>query len=103
MAEVCLSDEAGHQDRFRLPDYDGGSWHGFVPGIGPGQAYRFRVRGPYDTARGLRCNPAKPTRPRCALGTAPFGPGAPRPAGFTRAGVTLRAGSGLAAFGFMPQ
>ena len=58
-AEVCLFDEAGHQNRFRLPDYDGGAWHGFVPGIGPGQAYGFRVRGPYDTARGLRCNPAK--------------------------------------------
>src|SRR5213083_1562167 len=51
-AEVCLFDEAGHQTRFRLPDYDGGAWHGFVPGIGPGigtpQAYGFRVRGPYD-------------------------------------------------------
>ena len=34
-AEVCLFDEAGREDRFRLPDYDGGSWHGFVPGIGP--------------------------------------------------------------------
>src|SRR6266581_828086 len=49
-AEVCLFDEAGHQTRFRLPDYDGGAWHGFVPGIGPGigtpQAYGFRVRGP---------------------------------------------------------
>ena len=35
-AEVCLFDEAGLQTRFRLPDYDGGAWHGFVPGIGPG-------------------------------------------------------------------
>ncbi len=59
-AEVCLFDEAGQETRFRLPDYDGGAWHGFVPGIGgAGQAYEFRVRGPYDTARGLRCNPAK--------------------------------------------
>ena len=59
-AEVCLFDEAGQETRFRLPDYDGGAWHGFVPGIGgAGQAYGFRVRGPYDTARGLRCNPAK--------------------------------------------
>ena len=46
-------------DQFRLPDYDGGAWHGFIPGIGPGQAYGFRVHGPYDAARGLRCNPAK--------------------------------------------
>jgi glycogen operon protein len=76
-AEVCLFDEAGHQDRFRLPDYDGGSWHGFVPGIGPGQAYGFRVRGPYDTARGLRCNPAKlllDPYARAIRGEVSFGP-----------------------------
>ena len=76
-AEVCLFDEAGHQDRFRLPDYDGGSWHGFVPGIGPGQAYGFRVRGPYDAARGLRCNPAKlllDPYARAIRGEVSFGP-----------------------------
>jgi isoamylase len=30
-----------------------------VPGVGEGQAYGFRVIGPYDRARGLRYNPAK--------------------------------------------
>jgi glycogen debranching enzyme GlgX len=79
-AEVCLFDEAGHQNRFRLPDYDGGAWHGFVPGIGltgSGQAYGFRVRGPYDTARGLRCNPAKlllDPYARAIRGEVSFGP-----------------------------
>ena len=76
-AEVCLFDEAGREDRFRLPDYDGGAWHGFVPGIGPGQAYGFRVRGPYDTARGLRCNPAKlllDPYARAIRGEVSFGP-----------------------------
>jgi glycogen operon protein len=34
-------------------------WHIYVPGVGPGQAYGYRVNGPYDPARGLRCNPAK--------------------------------------------
>jgi glycogen operon protein len=34
-------------------------WHGYLPGIGPGQQYGLRVHGPYDPARGLRCNPAK--------------------------------------------
>ena len=29
-------------------------WHAFVPGIGPGQVYGFRVDGPVDPARGLR-------------------------------------------------
>ena len=58
--EVCLfGDASGDEVRVSLPDYDDGVWHGFVPGVGPGQAYGFRVRGPYDAARGLRCNPAK--------------------------------------------
>ena len=80
-AEVCLFDEAGQETRFRLPDYDGGAWHGFVPGISPGtgtaQAYGFRVRGPYDTARGLRCNPAKlllDPYARAVRGEVSFGP-----------------------------
>jgi glycogen operon protein len=30
-----------------------------VPGVGPGQAYGYRVSGPWNPARGLRCNPAK--------------------------------------------
>jgi isoamylase len=76
-AEVCLFDEAGHQTRFRLPDYDGGAWHGFIPGIGPGQAYGFRVHGPYNAAQGLRCNPAKlllDPYARAIRGEVSFGP-----------------------------
>ena len=76
-AEVCLFDDAGPETRFRLPDYDGGAWHGFVPGVGPGQAYGFRVRGPYDAARGLRCNPAKlllDPYARAVRGEVSFGP-----------------------------
>ena len=76
-AEVCLFDNAGRETRFRLPDYDGGAWHGFVPGAGPGQAYGFRVHGPYDTARGLRCNPAKlllDPYARALRGEVSFGP-----------------------------
>jgi len=38
---------------------DGFIWHGYLPGIGPGQRYGYRVHGPYEPARGLRCNPAK--------------------------------------------
>ena len=32
-------------------------WHVFVEGIGPGQAYGYRVDGPWDPRRGLRFNP----------------------------------------------
>jgi isoamylase len=56
---LCLFNDAGHETQISLPDYDAGVWHGFVPGIGPGQAYGYRVRGRYDRAAGLRCNPAK--------------------------------------------
>ena len=76
-AEVCLFDEAGNQTRVRLPGYDDGVWHGFIPGIGPGQAYGYRVHGPYDTARGLRCNPAKlliDPYARAVRGEVSFGP-----------------------------
>jgi isoamylase len=57
---VCLFDaDTGAETQARLEHYDAGVWHGFVPGIGPGQAYGYRVGGPFDPARGLRCNPRK--------------------------------------------
>src|SRR6185437_9161783 len=33
--------------------------HAYLPGVLPGQRYGYRVHGPYDPSRGLRCNPAK--------------------------------------------
>lgn len=56
---LCLFDSHGRETRLPLPEYDAGVWHGFVPGVGPGQRYGYRVHGPYDPSRGLRCNPAK--------------------------------------------
>jgi isoamylase len=56
---LCLFDDTGTETQIPLPDYDAGVWHGFVPGAGAGQAYGYRVAGPYDPARGIRCNPAK--------------------------------------------
>ena len=58
-AHVCLFDEAGRETQIQFRDYDAGVWHAFVPGIRPGQAYGYRATGPYDPARGVRCNPAK--------------------------------------------
>jgi len=43
---LCLFDEAGHEERLELLEEDGGIWHGFVPGVGPGQRYGYRVVGP---------------------------------------------------------
>jgi isoamylase len=74
---LCLFDAAGAETRVPLDDYDAGVWHGFVPGVGPGQAYGYRVSGPYDPARGLRCNPAKlllDPYARAISGEVAFGP-----------------------------
>ena len=57
--ELCWLAADGGEVRLELVEYDFGIWHGFVPGMGPGDRYGFRVHGPYDPARGLRCNPAK--------------------------------------------
>jgi len=56
---LCLFDAAGTERQVPLLELDAGVWHGFVPGVGPGQAYGYRVAGPYAPAQGLRCNPAK--------------------------------------------
>ena len=40
-------------------DYTAHNWHCYVPGVGPGQRYGYRVHGPYDPARGHRFNPNK--------------------------------------------
>jgi isoamylase len=56
---VCLFDSDGDETQADLEHYDAGVWHGFVPGLTVGQAYGYRVKGPFDPAAGLRCNPRK--------------------------------------------
>jgi len=56
---VCLFDDQGNETPIELADYDAGVWHGVVPDIGPGQAYGYRVKGPWDPGNGLRCNENK--------------------------------------------
>ncbi len=57
--ELCLFDDGGMEQRIALPEYDAFVWHGYLPGVGPGQRYGYRVHGPYDPARGQRANPNK--------------------------------------------
>jgi isoamylase len=57
--ELCLFDDAGNETRVELPEREALVWHGYLPRIGPGQRYGYRVHGPYDPAAGLRCNPNK--------------------------------------------
>jgi glycogen operon protein len=58
-ATVCLFDAAGREVRIPLDDRTYHVWHGYLPGIGPGQRYGFRLDGPHDPSRGLFHNPAK--------------------------------------------
>ena len=61
--ELCLYDtgpgRSGTETRVDLPERNGLVWHGYLPRVGPGQRYGYRVHGPYDPTAGLRCNPAK--------------------------------------------
>jgi glycogen operon protein len=57
--ELCLFDDDGVETRVRLRERDAFVWHGYLPNIGPGQRYGYRVHGAYDPEHGYRCNPAK--------------------------------------------
>jgi isoamylase len=57
--ELCLFDDQGNQTCVELPEVSGFCWHGYLPDVGPGQRYGFRVYGPWDPAQGHRCNPSK--------------------------------------------
>jgi len=57
--ELCLFDDAGTETRVDLPEREALVWHGYLPRVGPGQRYGYRVHGRYEPAEGLRCNPNK--------------------------------------------
>lgn len=60
--EVCLFDEkesVKESVRMALPERTHQIWHGFIPGIKPGQLYGYRVHGPYEPENGHRFNPNK--------------------------------------------
>ncbi len=60
---VCLfnavSGGTGYETRIPLDESTYHVWHGYLPGVGPGQRYGFRVDGPYDPSKGLFHNPNK--------------------------------------------
>ncbi|GAA3128881.1 glycogen debranching protein GlgX [Planomonospora alba] len=57
--ELCLFDDDGREERVDLPEVDGFVWHGYLPGVMPGQRYGYRVHGPFEPSQGHRCNPSK--------------------------------------------
>ncbi len=63
--ELCLFDEGSPrrktlvETRIELTEVDAYVWHCYLPQVQPGQRYGYRVHGPHDPSRGLRCNPHK--------------------------------------------
>jgi len=55
--ELCLFDAGGLETRVPLREQTAFIWHGYLPGIQPGQRYGYRVHGPYEPDQGLRFNP----------------------------------------------
>jgi len=57
--DVCLFDERGVETRVPLGERSAHVWHGYLPGIRPGQRYGFRAHGLYAPDAGLRFNASK--------------------------------------------
>lgn len=59
--DLCLFDALGQRELARLPlaQRSGDTWHGFLPGAGPGLVYGYRVHGRYAPRQGHRFNKHK--------------------------------------------
>ncbi len=57
--DLCLFDAENHETRLPLTEVTNFVWHGYIPGISPGQRYGFRVNGPNAPEDGHRFNPNK--------------------------------------------
>ncbi|MEU1212916.1 glycogen debranching protein GlgX [Streptomyces sp. NPDC005790] len=57
--ELCLFDDRGTETRLPLTELTHEIWHGFVPGVGAGRRYGYRVHGRWDPWTGARWNAAK--------------------------------------------
>jgi isoamylase len=88
--ELCLFDDADAETRIELRDRTAYNWHCYLPGVGPGQRYGYRVHGPYDPAQGHRFNPDK-------LLIDPYAKAVEGPIGFAAANVLPYVPNGAAA------
>jgi isoamylase len=57
--QLCLYDENDVETCVDLTERAAFNWHAYLPGVGPGQRYGYRVHGPYAPEQGQRFNPAK--------------------------------------------
>jgi len=57
--DLCLfdkSEDPKEAKAVRLRERTNGVWHIYLPEVGPGQLYGYRVHGPYEPEKGLRFN-----------------------------------------------
>ncbi len=57
--ELCLFDADDNEERIPVVEKTAYHWHCYLPGVGPGQRYGYRVHGPYEPHAGHRFNPHK--------------------------------------------
>jgi isoamylase len=58
--ELCLfHDDGSEEERIEVVERTAFNWHCYLPGVGPGQRYGYRVHGPYAPPDGHRFNPVK--------------------------------------------
>jgi isoamylase len=56
--ELCLFD-GDNEERIEVRERTAFNWHCYLPGVGPGTRYGYRVHGPYDPEKGPRFNASK--------------------------------------------
>ncbi len=57
--QLCLFDDHGEERRIDIQGRRALNWNCYLPGVGPGQRYGFRVHGDYAPSEGHRFNPDK--------------------------------------------
>jgi glycogen operon protein len=57
--QLCLFDANGKEEQVCLEEVDAYCWHAYLPNLGAGQRYGYRVHGPWAPDAGIRCNPNK--------------------------------------------
>ncbi|MDR9402277.1 MAG: glycogen debranching protein GlgX [Halothece sp. Uz-M2-17] len=57
--ELCLFTGQDHEIRLPLKEVHNYVWHGYIPGLQPGQRYNYRIHGDYSPKQGHRFNRKK--------------------------------------------
>ncbi|CAN5825906.1 glycogen debranching protein GlgX [soil metagenome] len=57
--ELCLFDDDDEETRISLDEVDAYCWHAYLPGVGSGQRYGYRVHGAWAPEHGQRFNPSQ--------------------------------------------